>query len=97
MQLRTLAYATTVPGSKLLDGLTAVLKTHFEPTKVQIAERFHFRKRDQAAGDTIADYDALRKLASHCKFGANLEELRDHICGLRNESLQCRLLSGSDV
>ena len=63
--------AHTVPGFKKLDDLTAVLKKHFEPTKVQIAERFHFRKRDQAAGETIADYDAaLRKLALHCNFGA---------------------------
>ena len=80
--------APTVPGSKSLDDITAVLKKHFEPTKVQIAERFHFRKREQAAGETVADYDdALRKLALHCNFGTNLEaELRDQIvCGLSNE------------
>ena len=68
--------APTLPGSKSLDDLTAVLKKHFEPTKVQIAERFHFPKRDQAVGEIIADYDAaLCKLALHCNFGANLEEL----------------------
>ena len=90
----------TVPGSKKLDDITAVLKKHFEATKVQIAKRFHFRKRDQAAGETIANYDAtLRKLAVYCNFGANLEdELRDHIvCGLRNESLQCRLRTEVDL
>ena len=91
--------APTVPGSKSLHDITAVLKKHFEPTKVQIAERFHFRKRKQAAGET-ADYDAaLRKLALHCNFGTNLEaELRDQIvCGPRNESLQRRLLTEVDL
>ena len=92
--------APIVPGSKSLDDLTAVLNKHFEPTKVQIAVGFHFRKRDQATGETIADYDAaLHKLALHCNFGANLEvELRDYIgCGLRNESLQRRLLTEVDL
>ena len=91
--------APTVPGSKTLEYLMSVLKKHVEPMKVQIAERFHFRKRDQAAGETIADYDAaLRKLAFHCNFGAKLEELRDHIvCGLRNESLQRGLLTEVDL
>ena len=50
--------APTVPGSKALDDLKAMLKKHFEPTKVQIAKRFHFRKRDQAAGETISSTQA---------------------------------------
>ena len=92
--------APTEPGSKSLDEVTAALKKHFEPKKVQIAERFHFRKREQAAGETVAEFDAiLRKLALHCDFGTNLEtELRDQIvCGLRNESMQRRLLTEADL
>ena len=53
-----------------------------------------------SAGETIAAYDAaLRKLALHCNFESKLEkELRDHIvCGLRNESLQRRLLTEVDL
>ena len=59
--------------------------------RMQIAEIFNFQTREQAAGESIADYDAaLRKLATHCELGTNLNmELRDQIvCGLHNESLQ---------
>ena len=72
----------------------ALLNAHFELPRIKIAEHFHFRKREQAAGETIAEYDAaLCKLASHCNFGANLEtELRDQIvCGLQQESVQRHL------
>ena len=65
-----------------------------------IAQRFHFHKRDQAAGESIADYDAsLRKLASQCKFGDRLEEaLRNRfVCGLRHEAIQRCLLSEADL
>ena len=84
------------PGTKTLDEISDLLSTHFEPPRIEIAERFHFRKREQVAGETIAEYDAaLCKLATHCNFGANLEtELRDQIvCGLRQESLQRHLLT----
>ena len=88
------------PSTKTFDQLTATLNKHFKPKRVQIAERFYFRKRSQAAGETIGEYDAaLRKLATHCNFGNNLEDkLRDQlVCGLRNESVQRRLLSEVDL
>ena len=84
------------PGKPMLDQISSVLKQHYEPTRVQIAERFSFCKMNQAAGESITDYDvAFCKLAMYCDFGANLEvELRDQIvCSLRNESLQRRLLT----
>ena len=77
------------PGKQTLDQISSLLKKHYEPTRVQKAERFNFRKRNQAAGESIADYDAsLRNLATYCDFGTNLEvELRDQIvCGLRYET-----------
>ena len=62
------------PGTKTLDELSTLLSAHFEPPRIEIAERFHFRKREQAPGETIAEYDAaLRKLATYCNFAANLE------------------------
>ena len=76
--------------------ISETLRRHFEPKRTVIADRFHFHKRDQAAGESIADYDAhLRKLAIHCNFGATLDEvLRDHfVCGLRHDAIQRRLLS----
>ena len=92
--------APAAPGSKSLREISDTLRRHFEPKRVVIAQRFHFHKRDQAAGESIADYDAsLRKLASQCSFGDSLEEaLRDRfVCGLRHEAIQRRLLSEADL
>ena len=34
-----------------------------------MAERFHFYRRDQSAGETISEYIAeLRRLSTHCEF-----------------------------
>ena len=93
-------FAPDTPSSKSLEEITAALRNHYEPTQVVIAERFHFHKRDQAAGETIVEFDAaLRKLAAHCEFGATLEDaLRDRfVCGLRHENIQRRLLSEKDL
>jgi len=65
-----------------------------------IAERFHFHRRNQAPEESVNDYVAeLRRLATNCAFGAYLEEaLRDRlVCGLRNESVQKRLLAEADL
>ena len=63
-----------------------------------ITEHFHFYKQDQAADETIADFDvALRKLAVHCKFSDHLQEtLHNHfVHGLgyitRPHSIACYL------
>jgi len=88
------------PSSKTFKQISEALVNHYEPQRVIIAERFHFHKRDQAAGESIADFDAaLRKLATHCDFGATLEDtLRDRfVCGLRHETIQRRLLSEKDL
>ncbi len=54
-----------------LDSLKAALKSHYEPKKVVVAERFHFHRRSQAPGESIADYVAeLRRLTTHCAFRA---------------------------
>ena len=93
-------FAPDAPGSKSLQVISEALRRHFEPKRVVIAQRFHFHKREQATGESIADYDAsLRKLASQCKFGDSLEEaLRDRfVCGLRHEAIQRRLLSEVDL
>jgi len=84
------------PGTKSLAEISATLREHFEPARAVIAERFYFHKRNQAVGESIAEFDAsLRKLAVHCEFGDKLDDaLRDRfVCGLRHESIQRRLLS----
>ena len=88
--------APDLPSTKSFKEISETLRHHYEPKRVVIAERFHFHKRDQAAGETITDFDAaLRKLAMHCEFGGNLEDaLRDRlVCGLRHDTIQRRLLS----
>ncbi len=62
---------------------------------LEITERFHFHRRNQQSGETIADYIAtLRKLALHCEFEEYLDQaLQDRlVCGLLSEHIQKRLL-----
>ena len=83
--------------TKTLEELSTALKNHFAPKRVVIAERFHFYRRNQAPGESIAEFVAeLRKLSTHCNFKDNqLEEaLRDRlVCGLRSVATQWRLLT----
>ncbi|KAL5487308.1 hypothetical protein EMCRGX_G019895 [Ephydatia muelleri] len=92
--------APSKPQDKSMLELTAVLKKHFEPKPIVIAERFYFHRRNQAVGESIAEYVAeLRRLAMNCKFGAYLDEaMRDRlVCGLRDEDTQKKLLSEEDL
>ena len=86
----------TLPQDNTFDELEDALQKHFEPKPLVIAERFHFHKRAQAAGKSIADYMAeLRKLSIHCEFQAYLDEaLRDRlVCGIRDQTTQRKLLT----
>ena len=92
--------APAKPATKTLNEISTALSNHFEPKRSVITEQFHFHKRDQAAGETVSNFDAaLRKLAIHCQFGDVLQEmLRDHfVCGLCHEAIQRRLLSESSL
>ena len=83
--------------TKSLNDLTTALNNHYAPKRVVIAERFHFYRRNQAPGESIAEFVAeLRKLSTHCSFkDSQLEEaLRDRlVCGLRSVATQRRLLT----
>ena len=84
------------PKTLTMPAIAQLLKDHFEPKRLIIAERFTFHRRNQRPGETMAEYDAsLRKLAVTCEFEAYLEEvLRDRfVCGLCSEAIQRRLLS----
>ena len=88
------------PNSKKFEDLVQVLCEHFEPKPVIIAERFHFHRRDQTEGETIAEYVAeLRRIAKSCKFEAFLSDaLRDRlVCGLQSVSTQNKLLAEKDL
>ena len=97
--LRSLV-APALPQEKSFAELVETLRRHFEPKPVVIAERFHFHRRSQAVGESIADYLAeLRRLSAHCEFKDYLDEaLRDRlVCGLRSESIQRKLLAEVDL
>ena len=91
--------APKAPKEKTIEEITSLLTSHFEPTPSVIAERYRFHRRDQASGESIADYVAeLRKLTTHSKFEETKdflqESLRDRfVCGLRSESARKRLLT----
>lgn len=59
------------PCDKSLEELKVLLKNHYTPEPLVIAERFKFHKRDQKQGETVATYlIELKRLASTCKFQA---------------------------
>ena len=70
------------------------------PKPLQILERFDFYKGNKHEREGILFYVAdLRKLATHCKLGGNLNEmLRDRlVCGLLNMQIQKQLLSEANL
>ena len=89
-----------LPKDKTFDELVTELKSHFEPKKVVIVERFNYYRRNQQVGENVATYVAeLRRLATDCAFNAYLNDaLRDKfVCGLRSEATQRRLLAEKDL
>ena len=92
--------APAKPSEVKLDMLVKTLRDHYEPKPIVIAERFHFYKRDQHEGESVAAYSpALKKCSEHCAFGTFLEEaLRDRfVCGLRIKQTQKRLLAEKEL
>ena len=91
--------APDTPQSKQYKTLVDVLKKHYEPQPLVIAERYTFNQRNQHPGKSVADYVAeLHRLATTCKFGNFSDEaLRDRlVCGLRSESARRRLLADAE-
>lgn len=88
------------PADKSFDELVSLLKNHFTPKPSEIYSRFQFHKRVQRSDEGITAYvTELRRLADDCNFGSTLSErLRDQlVCGIRDEGLQRRLLTESDL
>ena len=85
--------APGTPKDKSFDDLTALLKTHFEPKKLVIAECLNYYGWDQHNGESIMDF--VRRLTLNCEFKTFLDQaLRDRfVCGLKCESMQKHLLS----
>ena len=46
------------PQEKSYDALVKLIKDHFEPEPLVIAQRFHFNRRNQREGETLSEYVA---------------------------------------
>ena len=98
-KLRDLASPRDIVDLSLGD-IMELLKTHYRPQTVEIAECYKFFKHTQGVSERTADFMAkLRQLAKTCNFGQYLETaLRDQfVCGLRDEKCQRELLSIQDL
>eukprot|EP00731_Ephydatia_muelleri_P009634 Em0005g220a len=92
--------APDTPASRTLEELLEVLKGHYKPARLVIAERFNFHRRHQQPGESAAKYMVeLRRLAKTCHFGQFLNDaLRDQlVCGLIATNIQKRLLSEANL
>jgi len=92
--------APAAPKDKTLEELETVLKAHFQPKPLVVAERFKFYRREQGPTESVLEYDAaLRHLAITCDFGTFLDQaLRDRfVCGLKSEQIQRSLLTEKDL
>ena len=82
------------PMDKTFKEITKKLTDHFNLKPLLTVERYHFHKREQASGETLAEYVAeLRRLAMKCNLGTHLDDaLRDRfVCGIKyRESSQKR-------
>lgn len=59
------------PSAKTYDELSTILKSHYAPKKLVIAERYRFHNCVQKDGESVATFVAnLKRLASTCNFGA---------------------------
>ena len=84
------------PATKSFQEIVMTLQQLLSPKPLEIAEHFRFYTWTQREGETVLTYVAdLKKLATHCNFGASLNEaLRDKlVCGFRNVQIQKCLLS----
>ena len=94
--LKDLAFPVA-PNTKTFDQLATLLRGHFKPKRLKIAERHRFHSAPQKPGQSIAEFvRELKKLAGTCEFTNEQlnDNLRDRfICGLRSEHVKQKLLS----
>lgn len=84
-----------LPSTKSYDDLVKIMKLHYNPEPLEIAENFRFLQRKQREGESCQDYlTALQRLATTCNFGDYLKKaLRNQfVFGLSSQNIQSRLL-----
>ncbi|XP_047985573.1 uncharacterized protein LOC125227883 [Leguminivora glycinivorella] len=88
------------PSELSFTELVALVQGHLKPKPSIMAERYRFRLRRQAAGESISQYMAeLKKLARTCDFKDNLaDNLRDQfVCGVSGDVIRQRLFAEEDL
>ena len=83
------------PSDYTYTELVGILKKHYTPVKLQIAEWFKFRRCAQNDNESISEFvSRLRKCASTCNYETFLERaLKEQFTvGLRNKETQLKLL-----
>ncbi|XP_049267440.1 uncharacterized protein LOC125757449 [Rhipicephalus sanguineus] len=87
------------PTAAAYEKIKKAVREHMHPKPSVLYGRFLFYKRNQAQGESVADYvTALRRLAENCGFGDDTlpmdEMMRDRfVFGISNEAVQQRLLA----
>ncbi|CAB4000179.1 Retrovirus-related Pol poly from transposon [Paramuricea clavata] len=84
------------PKDKSFSELCEMLRTHYKPKRLVVAETYRFHRCIQEENENVSDYSArLRHYASTCDFGQFLNRsLRDQfICGIRNSATRKKLLN----
>ena len=92
--------APALPSTKTFKVITETLQNHLDPIPNIIAERYRFYKREQMETESVSDYiAAIKKLSTKCDFKIFLNEaLRDKlVCGLKDRTMQERLMSMKDL
>ena len=57
------------PNTKTFDQLATLLRGHYKPTRVKVAERYRFHSASQRPGQSITDFvRELKSLAGTCEF-----------------------------
>ena len=94
--LKDLSYPDA-PNTKTFDQLATLLRSHYTPTRLKVAERYRFHSASQRPGQSIIDFvRELKRLAGTCEFTNEQlnDSLRDRfIWGLRSEQIKRKLLS----
>lgn len=88
------------PSTLTYSEAVELVRQHLQPKPSEMAERYKFRQRRQAAGESISDYiTALKKLSKDCQFTTMLEiNLRDQfVCGLASDVIRQRLFAEENL
>ncbi|KAL1478883.1 hypothetical protein MTO96_052300 [Rhipicephalus appendiculatus] len=92
--------APTKPEEKTYAELLQILKGHYSPKPLMIADRFRFNRRSQLENESVATFALeLKMLAGSREFGQFLDDaLRDRfVAALRDETAQAELLKKSTL